>query len=433
LPKEGSDVGGLFSGHFAGFGDNPFQVSPDPLPLHQINGRRPGALRARVREQCPKRPGIYGMIDGDGRLIYVGKAKCLRSRLLSYFRPRGREPKAGRIVQQSRSIVWEHAPSEFAALLRELQLIGAWRPRLNVHGQPGRWRRTYVCLGRQPAPHAFLARRPPARVLGFFGPIPGGRRAHDTVRSLNDWFQLRDCPQPQTMLFADHNELFPSERAAGCLRYEIGTCLGPCAGACSERAYADRVRAARAFLAGNDTARLQKLKWDMTAASEALAFERAALLRDRLERMLWLWNQLRFVRLARERHSFVYPVAGYDHTTVWYLINGGCVRTAVAAPVDIQSRRLAAAAINRVYGGECGRAGRELTTASAEAGAEREYEIIEEVLLVSAWFRRHPGELEATLSPQEALLQVREQRRSRLAQSLTSTKPVAFGRSQSTG
>src|ERR1700731_1903084 len=117
-------------------------------PLEAIHGHRPSRLREKVRKRCPRKPGVYGMVDATGELIYVGKAKCLRSRLLSYFRPNSRDPKAGRILGQTRTLVWEPAPNEFAALLRELELIRRWRPRCNVQGQPTRYRRTYVCVGR---------------------------------------------------------------------------------------------------------------------------------------------------------------------------------------------------------------------------------------------------------------------------------------------
>src|ERR1700739_4950098 len=72
---------------------------------------------ARIRQDCPRRPGVYGMVDARGEVIYVGKAKSLRARLMSYFRPRSRDPKAGRILEAARRIAWELLPREFAALL----------------------------------------------------------------------------------------------------------------------------------------------------------------------------------------------------------------------------------------------------------------------------------------------------------------------------
>src|SRR5262245_39713637 len=163
--------------------------------MHRISGGRSGKLRTKVRAECPRLPGVYGMVNALGELIYVGKAKNLRARLLSYFRPRSRDPKAGRILHQTRTLAWEIAPSEFAALLRELELIRRWQPRFNVQGQPTRRRRCYVCIGRHPAPYIFLSARPAARTMSSYGPVPATRRAREAVRHLNDLFRLRDCPQ----------------------------------------------------------------------------------------------------------------------------------------------------------------------------------------------------------------------------------------------
>ena len=225
-------------------------------PLEAIHGHRPSRLREKVRKRCPRKPGVYGMVDASGELIYVGKAKCLRSRLLSYFRPNSRDPKAGRIIENTFVIAWELATSEFAALLRELELIRRWQPRFNVQGQPRRRQRIYVCVGRKPAPYLFTAARPPRTARHIFGPVPAGDKVREAVRRVNDWFRLRDCPQAQEMLFADQSELFPLERTPGCIRHEIGQCLGPCAAACSRGAYTDAVGSALAFLEGHDAAPL---------------------------------------------------------------------------------------------------------------------------------------------------------------------------------
>jgi excinuclease ABC subunit C len=329
------------------------------------------------------------MTDANDELIYVGKAKCLRARLLSYFRPGSRDAKAGRILEQTRRIVWESRPSEFAALLRELELIRRWQPRCNVQGRPGRRRHAYVCLGRRPAAYAFLAPRPPATAFACFGPVPAGRSAREAVRRLNDWFRLRDCTQSQEMAFADQAELFPVIRAPGCLRLEIGTCLGPCAAACSRETYRAQVRAARAFLAGDDDSPLSQLEGEMAAASAALLFERAAALRDKLESLRWLRDQLARLRRAREGQSFVYPVAGTGGQDLWYLIHHGRVARVVLA--DGAGRCAAAAAVEAVYGAE-GARGRLLATDEVDG-----------VLLVAGWFRRHPEERERTLAPDAAL------------------------------
>lgn len=380
--KEGANVSGLFPRPiFTEFGPHRLAVA-EPLAVQEITAPRPSRMRGRLREMCPRQPGVYGMVDAAGELIYVGKAKSLRARLLGYFRPRSRDPKAGRIAAAARRILWEPAPSEFAALLRELELIRRWQPHFNVHGQPRRHRRTFVCLGRQPAPYVFLARNPAATVHDCFGPIFAGTRAREAVRRLNDWFGLRDCPQAQPMIFADQDELFPVARAAGCIRFEIGTCLGPCAAACSRTTYRDRVRAARSFLDGTDRTLLESLRRDMVAASAALDFERAAALRDRLAPLEWLDGHLERLRQARQQHTFIYPVQD-----TWYLIRRGFVVTAIPAPHDPATRRRAAEMITLVF-----------EKTHCWTGATRAEEI-DGVLLVSAWFRRHPEEYERTFNP----------------------------------
>jgi excinuclease ABC subunit C len=331
------------------------------------------------------------MLSRTGELIYIGKAKCLRSRLLSYFRTKSREAKAGHILGQAKNIVWEYSPCEFGALLRELELIRRWRPRFNVQGQQGRRRPTYVCLGRRPAPYAFLIWQPPAGAVAAFGPVPGGPQAREAVRVLNNYFRLRDCPQSQEMVFADQAELFPMERAAGCLRYEIGTCLGPCLGACSRAEYREQVRAARAFLAGTDLGLLQTLERDMAEASAALAFERAAALRDKLNSLRWLHERLDRLRLASRRSSFVYPVEGYGGRDLWYLIQGGRAVASVPVPRAREENQAAARLIASVFRPK---------SDSPQTGPASE---MDSVFLIAAWFRRHPQEQARILQPEAAL------------------------------
>src|SRR5947209_19823555 len=101
---------------FQGFG--PTSLDPAPEGTWQlVDGPKRSVLRKGVRECCPKRPGVYGMLGPDGELIYIGKAKCLRSRLLSYFRRRGRAPKAGRHLARTTALAWEPTPTGLRPLL----------------------------------------------------------------------------------------------------------------------------------------------------------------------------------------------------------------------------------------------------------------------------------------------------------------------------
>jgi excinuclease ABC subunit C len=359
--------------HFLDFG--PSDLHTGHRQLHHVAGNRSMQLRRRLREQCPRQPGVYGMIDLHGELIYVGKAKNLRTRLLTYFRPRSRDAKATRVISQVQGIIWEPCPDEFAALHRELELIRRWRPRCNVQGKPHSWQHTYVCLGRAPAPYAFLARRPPARVLACFGPVPAGRRARAAVRRLNDWFRLRDCPQKQAMIFADQAELFAVEHTPGCLRLELCTCLGPCAAACSCGDYSAQVQATRKFLAGVDTTALLTLEQQMQQAAVEQQYERAGVLRDKLAALSWLHRQLEQLRQAALMETRVYPVLGHDDAWRWYLIHGGRAVAAALAPTD----QAGIASILSQW--------LTLRTSNPSGGAH-----LAGVLLLAAWFRRYPAE-----------------------------------------
>jgi excinuclease ABC subunit C len=355
-------------------------------PLGQVDGRRAGVLLAGLRERCPRQPGVYGMIDINGELVYVGKAKNLRARLLTYFRPRSRDSKAAGIIAQSRRIVWEPGPDEFSALHRELELIRRWRPRCNVQGKPRNWQYTYVCLGRPPAPHAFLAHRPPANCVASFGPVQAGRKASEAVRRLNDLFQLRDCPQAQTMIFSDQTGLFPIDLAAGCLRHAVGTCLGPCAGLCLQRDYSANVSAARAFLDGLNLAPLVRLEEAMKQAARQQQFERAAALRDKLAPLEWLSRQLERMRQAEAMSAVVYPVQGHDTAMRWYLLHRGRAVAAVRAGRGQTPGSASAETVAKLV---------RLAEGQSSAGLGA---WIAGVMLLAAWFRRHPRERQALVA-----------------------------------
>jgi excinuclease ABC subunit C len=376
-------------GTFPGFGQNRF----DPLHVRsavaQVSAKRSLTLRKAIRREAPRLPGVYGMLDPRGRLIYVGKAKNLRVRLMSYFRAASRDPKAGRIIAQTRTILWEPGPNEFASLLRELELIRRFRPSFNALGQPGRRRFVYLALGRPPAAYFHLCRESPKSVLAVYGPLPGSRRVGDCVRRLNDHFMLRDCPQSQSFRFADQGQLFPIDDPAGCLRYEIGTCHGPCIAAVTRREYSQSVRAAKAFLDGLDSEPLEELQRAMRSAAALFAFERAATLRDKLADLQWLSERLGWLQDARREYSFVYPVQEGDGPTIWYLIRGGRVLASVRAPRDLRSRRAASRALDVVFPNHGGPA------VLPDA-------LYDHVLLVSGWFRRYAPERANTYSIEQA-------------------------------
>ena len=374
----------LFPKHaFAGFGPTPSIPMGFAAALGRVKSRDEKRLRHGVRESSPKLPGVYGMLGKHGDLIYVGKAKSLRHRLMSYFRD-SRDPKAGRILEHTHALVWETVPDEFGALVRELELIRQHRPRFNVLGQPGHRRYTYVCLGRAPAPYAFASRQPTGKEAGLFGPLTSHPFAAEACRRLNDWYRLRDCSQAQKMHFAEQKELFAEARTPGCLRSEIGTCSAPCAGGCRRDQYAGQVRAAKAFLEGRDQKPLTELARQMTQAADEMQYERAAALRDKLTTLQWLTDRLMWLRTARDENTFVYPVAPAHGRPVWYLIHRGHVAGTCHAPTTSAERRGAARLLTKVFE----------TDATPYIPAHQ----VDHILLVSAWLRKYPDERAGVIS-----------------------------------
>ena len=344
---------------------------------------------ADVRARAENRPGIYRMLSSAGEVVYVGKSKRVRSRLLSYFRCAFPTEKGARILREADRIEWDYTPSEFAALLEELRLIKRLRPRFNVAMKRDARHFCFLQLTRGAAPKFLVVRGAHHDDAStYYGPFQGAERVGDAVHELNDALGLRDCALDQRMHFADQAELFTIfPRTPGCIRFEVKKCLGPCVGGCTTREYDQRVRLARSFLDGDDEGPVEKLRREMEAASERLEFERAALYRDKLHRLESLKEQFIRFRFAVETLSFVYPVPGHEGADRVYLIRRGRVRAEIDPPRTAHEHA-------------------RLRDLAAEVFAPVERETsqiptheIDELLLLSSWFRRFPAELKRTQEP----------------------------------
>lgn len=346
-------------------------------------------MRAHVTGGATDRPGIYRMLSADGEVLYVGKSKALRTRLLSYFRCAFPEEKGARILREARSIDWEYVPNEFAALLREMRLIKSLRPRYNVSLKNDGRNLVFIKLTRGPAPRLMVVRGASADdAASYYGPFFGAQRVDEAVRELSDVLGLRDCSHDRKMRFADQQELFPmAVRTPGCIRYEIRKCLGPCIAACTEHEYEGRIALARAFLDGRDDGPLAILRAEMDSASERLQFERAALLRDKVQRLEVLREQFLKLRYALETLSFSYTVKGSDGEERIYLIRRGCVRAECERPKTAGERRRFHRLAKSIFADEPKRGRHPLALPHHE---------VDEVMLVSSWFRRFPDEMRRT-------------------------------------
>jgi excinuclease ABC subunit C len=345
------------------------------------------AMRTHVRTNAEDRPGVYRMLSGDGEVVYVGKSKQVRSRLMSYFRCEYPEEKGARILREARAIEWEYCPSEFAALVTELRLIKRLRPRYNVMMKGDARHYAFIKISAAPAPKLVVVRTASGtdHTEIYYGPFHGARQLEEAVRELSDALGLRDCAKDVPMRFSDQGELFGAPiRTPGCIRHEINKCLGPCIGACSIAEYENQVRLARAFFDGTDNGPLKYLEHAMAEASERLEFERAAALRDKLKRLESLRDQFGRLRFAVETLSFVYTVRGWDGSRHVYAIRRGCIRAERRAPRTAGERREWRELVREVF------APKQKATLAVPAHE------IDELQLLSSWFRRYPVELKRT-------------------------------------
>ncbi|MDZ4852221.1 MAG: GIY-YIG nuclease family protein [Pirellulaceae bacterium] len=363
---------------FSDFGAD--RLMPYELPrTARLSGGSSEGLRELIRQKSPREPGVYGMIDAVGRLIYVGKSKSLRNRLLSYFMPTNEDEKGGRIIQSAEEIVWEAQPTEFAALLREQHLIRNFRPRFNVQGIPNRQKSVFLCLGRGPVETFYVSRDVDSNAIAWEGPFVGSNRVHRAVEILNRFFQLRDCPNQTKFQFTDQRPLFELEIRPECMRHELATCLGPCAMACSRRSYQRQVDLAVSFLKGTSHNIVEHLESQMALASRRLHFEQAVRYREDAQILRWLTLRLAYHAQAREKLTCIYPMPGNDDRDIWYLIRRGVVEHAVRAPKKSRDFRTARDQVE--HWSKC----------DNTLGVH--FQRREETLaIVSGWFRKNPAE-----------------------------------------
>jgi excinuclease ABC subunit C len=343
-------------------------------------------MRSSVCDGASDRPGIYRMLSGEGEVLYVGKSKRVRSRLLSYFRCEFPEEKGARILRAAEKIEWEYTPSEFAALLQELRLIKRFRPRYNVAMMRDARHYSFIKLTKGAAPKLLVVRGASGDEAGtYYGPFVGAQRIGEAVRELNDALMLRDCRSELKMFFSDQTELFQlSPRTPGCIRHEISKCLGPCVGGCSAAQYDERVGLAKAFLEGSDDGPINMLRGEMERLSVALEFERAAHYRDKLERLEALRAQFGRLRFAVENLSFVYTVPGHEGEDKVYLIRRGVVRAELVKPRSTKDRRSMKQLVEDIF------------SPDDKPPSQVPTHEIDELLLLSSWFRRFPKEMKRT-------------------------------------
>jgi excinuclease ABC subunit C len=341
------------------------------------------ALRSRVRNIAEHRPAVYRMVDATGKILYVGKAKRLRARLLTYFRARYPDDKAARILYATNDIQWDYVPSEFAAYLGELRQIRRFRPHFNFALNRTR-RAVFVKISRGSAPRVTCGTTIAADDARAYGPFRSLGRTAEAVRTLNDLLGIRDCVASMPIVFAGQGDLFDATRRAACMRHEFGYCAGPCAGFVAELDYRKRIESAMAFLEGRTIQPIDRVVASMQAAAARAEFETATKWRERFENLEWLFGAISRARTAVDLLTFVYRDPGAFGDERVYLIRRGVVKASFPWP-DTPIEHEAFRAVVR----------EELAQPEGPPGP-LPLDAIDEILLVMAWFRAHPDALRRT-------------------------------------
>jgi excinuclease UvrABC nuclease subunit len=356
------------------------------------------AMREAVRTHAEPRPGIYRFLGREGEVLYVGTSRRLRARLLSYFTARRRRrAKAPLILRHAVRVEWDYTPDPFSALLAELRAIKRFRPRFNVAHVSDEWPRGYLALTGGPVPGLRIVRSTDdPHATRLWGPFRNVAALRDAMRTLADVTGLRDCTiesQPMQwrtsvrdgtherrapFAFADTRGATRS-RVAGCLRHAVGSCAGMCIGEGDGAAYSRGVARALAFLDRRPSPLLRELHAAMQQAGDALAFERAASLRDKHARLHWLRTRLTRFQADADRLTFLYAPPG-DSPRI-YCIRRGTVRADVPLPRTPDEQQALDALVARIY------------LAPDPSGGDIPLHDLEEFALVASWFRRYPESL----------------------------------------
>jgi excinuclease ABC subunit C len=224
--------------------------------------------------QLDASPGVYRMLDAQARVLYVGKARNLKARVSNYARPTGHSSRIARMISETAQMMFLTTKTETEALLLEQNLIKQLKPRYNVLLRDDKSFPNILVTKDHEFPQIKKHRGAKKEKGAYYGPFASAGAVNKSLNQLQRVFQLRNC-----------SDAMFETRTRPCLQYQIKRCSGPCVGRISARDYRASVKDAQRFLSGKSTEIQERLASQMAQASEAMEFERAAALRDRIRAM----------------------------------------------------------------------------------------------------------------------------------------------------
>jgi excinuclease ABC subunit C len=242
-----------------------------------------------------QRPGIYQMLDSEGQVLYVGKAKNLKNRVTSYFRKTGLTVKTAALVKRIVQIDVTVTETETEALILEHNLIKQYRPPFNILMRDDKSYPYIFISDRDPWPRLSFHRGPKKAKGTYFGPFPSVHAVRESMSFLQKVFRVRQC-----------EDVFFKNRSRPCLQYQIKRCSAPCVGFVKPDDYAEDVNLTRLYLDGKAEKILQQLERDMDKSSIALEFEKAGEYRDQISAL----RQVQAQQMIEKGRGTIDVVAG---------------------------------------------------------------------------------------------------------------------------
>ncbi|MFO7615705.1 MAG: GIY-YIG nuclease family protein, partial [Bacteroidales bacterium] len=228
-----------------------------------------------VARSLPEKPGVYQFINAEGKIIYVGKAKNLKKRVLSYFQKSPASAKLAVLVRKIDTISHVVVDTESDALLLENNLIKSHQPRYNVLLKDDKTF-PWICVRNEPFPRVFTTRKIVRDGSRYFGPYTSGRIWKNLIDLIRQLYKVRTCT------LALSSEPIAAGKFKVCLEYHIGNCLGPCVGLQSEESYQNQIEEIVKILNGNTLSVINTLKKEMGRLAAAYDFEQANILKERV-------------------------------------------------------------------------------------------------------------------------------------------------------